>query len=214
MSNDFIYTQEEMRELTAGCRIACDYLMRYKTPYSLFLEDKTYFEYIMKYKSDIIRFLPIDYMGFKHKHMDSYIHFSRNSDIEKILKEGYLRVDNSNEINSVGKAVYTYPLKSGIFFGNNDSDSSFLVFESEQEHCHITQTNDTPCCIGEADFFSDVKLINPRVFTFNEINDIIKDNFNWKNAQKEYYGIDVIEDATYDTFLNVLEHYNDDFHHM
>ena len=209
---NIIYTKEELRGLAIGVRTCItDMLNNGKTPYSFFLEENAYWNYVSKYKCDVIRFLPIDYLGFKHKHRDTYFHYADERKLQKIIKEGKLSLEMSHDEDSVGKAVYTYPMKSGMFFVGRQNRGKILMFEAEEEHCHITQTNDTPYCIGEADFFSDVKLLNPRIITVEEAEELSRKEFNWEIAQKEYYGIDVLEDADYDSFQDVLEHYNYDY---
>ncbi len=208
---NIVYTKNELRSIASGVRICINELLEGKTPYSLFVKGDLYWEYVSKYKCDIMQFLPINYLGFKHKHRDTYFHYASEEKLQKIIKEGKLSLDMSNDFDSVGKAVYTYPMKSGIFFIGRQKNGKILMFEAEEEHCHITQTDDTPCCIGEADFFSDVKILNPRIITIEEAEELSRKEFNWETAQKQYYGIDVEESADYDTFMDVVEHYNYDY---
>lgn len=212
IEGNIVYEKQELYDISAGVRICIGEMMEgNRTPYSLFLDCQKYFDYISQYKCDIIRFLPINYLGFKHKHRDTYLHYATEERLQQIVKEGVLRMDLSDDICSVGKAVYTYPLNSGMFFVGRRESGSILLFEAEEEHCHITQTDDTPCCIGEADFYSDVKILNPRIITIEEAEKLSKECFKWETAQKSYYGLDIMEDATYETFMDVVEHYNYDY---
>lgn len=206
---NIIYTNEELHAISVGTRICVSEMLdKGKTPFSFFLNEDDYWKYIAKYKCDIIRFLPIDYLGFRHKHRDTYFHYASEAKLQKILKAGKLSLEMSHDEDSVGKAVYTYPMKSGMFFVGRRDIGKILMFDAEEEHCHITQTNDTPYCIGEADFFSDVQILNLRIITIEEAEKLSRETFEWETAQKRYYGVDVPENADYDSFQNVLEHYN------
>lgn len=212
MEGNIVYEKKELWKISGGVRTCINSMLEgNRTPYSLFLEQDKYWEYVSEYKCDIIRFLPVNYLGFKHKHRDTYMHYATEEKLQQIMKDGILRMDLSDDICSVGKAVYTYPLKSGMYFLGRRNEGAIMIFEAEEEHCHITQTDDTPCCIGEADFYSDVKLLNPRIVMIEEAEKLSRDSFDWEKAQKAYYGLDVIEDANYDTFADVVEHYNYDY---
>ena len=214
--NQIFYEEEELINIATGVRVSISNIKQFQMPYSIIYPEDFYFKYISKYKSDIMKFLPFSYMGFKHSHRDTYIHFSTLDNLINIQKSGVLKKEFANENGSLGAAIYTYPLKSGMYFYNkNLKDSGFLIFETEAEHVHITQTDDSPLCIGEADFFCDeISIENSKILTYEEMEYMSKKFFDWKEAQKHYFGLEVIENADYKSMYQILEHYNYDFHNM
>ncbi len=206
------YRQREFWDIASGVRMCINRIAEHGLdPYSLFLPEDNYWRYIARYKNEVMKFMNVSYMGFRHAHKDMYLHATTKGRAEKIISEGVLRVSGSNEDNTLGKAVYTYPLRSGIYFNGLRKNDVVILFESEAEHVHITQTDDTPCCIGEADFFSDINVINPKIISMDETETLSKKEFDWEKAQKDYYGIDVPEKADYSNFMDILAHYNEDY---
>lgn len=207
---NIIFTEEELYSIARGTRICTNILMKEPTPYSCSIEEDLYWKYISKYKSEIIRFLPINYLCMKHKHRDTYIHFSSLENLYKIMDDGVLKKNKSNDICTLGSAIYTYPLRSGMYFYNHNlKDKGFLVFDAEETHYHIVQTDDTPTCIGEADFLCDeLKIENSRILTLNEISQMSEKFFDWDYAKKNYFGLDCKESATYKSMYDTIEYYN------
>lgn len=203
-------TDEEFRKLTSGTRIAITSMLDNKTPYGCSIDFDTYWEYIAKYKDGIIRFLPVCYICMKHTHKDTYIHFAKREVLEQIIKDSYLSNELSTDECTLGKAIYTYPLRSGMFFYNsNIKDGAFLVFEAEAEHHHIVQTDDTPYGIGEADFLCEKLYIeNPRIMTYEEIQEMSKKFFDWEYAKHNYFGLVTEENADYENMYSIIEKFN------
>lgn len=206
--------EREKREITTGVRVAVNNLLKNKKiPYACAISQNDYWDYIAKYKSEISMYLPVNYICMMHKrHKDIYVHCSTKGNIEKIVKQGYLEARDADRTNSLGRAVYTFPLRSGMYFlPYNAEKFAWMVFQSDAPHVHIVQTDDTPCCIGEADFHQDKVYIGDDyqvIHDAKEMERLCIDVFDWKYAKKEYFGIQENVDATYETFLDVLEVYN------
>lgn len=204
-----IFEKEELRQIAIGVRTSILTMLNEKTDYSCSIDENTYWNYIAKYKSEIMKFLPVSYLCFKHKHKDTYIHCATLDTLNKIIKDGCLKKEKSSEMCSLGSAIYTYPLRSGMYFYKNHPNIGFLVFDAEETHYHIVQTDDVPNCIGEADFFCDeLKIENPRILTYKQIDCMSKKFFDWDYAKKNYFGLLTEENATYESMYDILEYYN------
>lgn len=182
-----------------------------KIPYAISIDQKEYEQNIMAYKKDIITHINHCYICFSHTHKDTYVHFAPLDIINKIISDGYLiREEDEEGFKTLGSAIYTYPLKSGMFFYQEKPDYGFLVFEAEEKHYHIVQTDDSPSVLGEADFLTEkLEIKNPRIIrTYEEMEKLSRDNFNWKNSCTNYYGIKTDIDATYDNFFDIVAKYN------
>ena len=138
---NIILTQDELREIQLGVRVAILEDKKKETPFACAIDEDLYFKYIAKIKEKVMSFLPFSYLGFRHTHKDTYIHFASKERLELIMSLGYLTNEYSDENCTLGKAIYTYPLHSGMFFYNkNVKNGMFMIFDAEAEHVHITQT--------------------------------------------------------------------------
>lgn len=205
-----IYEKETLKNIAIGVRVCVNSMIENSTPYSCSIKEDEYWQYVSNYKSEIINFLPVNYLCMKHQHKDTYIHCADLDILHKIIEEGCLKRENSSELCTLGPAIYTYPLRSGMFFYKNTLNSEFLVFDADNIHYHIVQTDDTPCCIGEANFLCDeLKIENPRILTYSEIEKMSKDFFDGEYAKQNYFGLNCEENATNQNKLfKIIEHYN------
>lgn len=179
--------------------------------YAVSLQQNIYEEDIMKYKRDIIRYTNFENICFHHTHKDTYVHFAPIDAIKKILSDGYLiKKDDIDCLNALGSAIYTYPLKSGMFFYQAKENYAFLIFDAEEKHYHVVQTDDSPFAIGQSDFFVDkLKIENPRIVnTYEEMEKLSKENFDWEYASMNYYGIKTEAQVTYNNFFDIVAAYN------
>jgi hypothetical protein len=184
-------------------------LMYKQVPYACCVDERTYWNFITEYKADIIPYLPVDYLCIEHEHTDTYVHFAARVKLEKIIQQGYLTNEFSNEDNTIGKAVYTYPLKSGMYFYQDHiKDGAFLIFDATAPHCHIVQTNDTAYGIGEADFVTDkLEIQNPFIVNLEELKQLSREAFNWKYARRNYYGLNTDRNASYEGMYGIIDKY-------
>lgn len=208
---NIIISKKDMRDIRGGVRIAVSALMDgYDSNSCVSVDRELYHEYIEKHKSEIMQFLPVSYICIKEKHHDVYVHYSSEERIAQILKDGYLSIEHANEDCSVGEAIYTYPLESGMFFCGSRESGHYLIFETDEEHHHIVQTDDTPYAVGEANFFCD-KLYFKNAYvvrSYEEMEQLCKEKFDWSYAKKAYYGLTVEDEADHETFLDVVEKYH------
>lgn len=199
-------------EVQNGVRMCYRKYEECKIPFGISLPKDIYMNYVMKNKSDIMRYLDVSYLCFKHRHTDKYIHFAPINVLKQIIATGKMSSRTSSEDNTIGKGIYTYPLKSGMYFCNGDVNNyGFIIFETDALHHHIVQTDDTPYAIGEADFLLDeidVK-VEPIIYTEKEIEEISREEFDWSYARDNYYGIpNYINHCDYDDLPKVIEMYN------
>ena len=205
-------SEDEFKLLQIAVKLCCSAMLKEVMHNSCFVEESIYFDWVAERKSEVIKFLPVDYLGFKHKHKDTYVHFSTVNTLKRIVKCGYLTKEFSCDSNSVGKAVYIYPLGSGIYFSNDNfkEDYGFLVFELNETHYHITQTDSSVKGIGEADFFTDSLIItNPKILSYSEIKKLSNERFNWSIAWHDYFGLKSATDLRCkEEMCYILEKYN------
>jgi len=217
MDEKICYSKKELKEIQLGVNSCIKNLIKKQTPFSISIKAVDYFDYVAKYKSEIINFLPFSYLTFYHRHKDTYVHFGELKTLKKIVKEGYLTNEYSDDFATLGKGIYTFPLKSGMFFYNNRvKDYGFLIFETDAEHNHIVQTDDTSYAIGESDFLcKKIKIENPRIITsLKEMEDLSKENFDWELARREYYGLVSNDMATLENMWDIIDYYNDNYKPM
>lgn len=188
--------------------MSCCEMLKEKFPFSCILDEEIYWKYISKYKKDIINFLPVDYLGYKHNYSDCYIHSSSERNLSKIIKDGYISNQFSSDNCSLGKSIYTYPFNSGMHWFGQKTDVKFLIFETDCEHIHITQTVDSGNCFGVSVFFQDKVFVkNPKIVTKEQLDEISENNFDWKKAQ-QYFGVKSGENITYNNLISIFEKFN------
>ena len=172
-------------------------------PYSCCFNEQEYWDRVANHKKEVLRESNQCYLVLKHKHHDFYIHATKSENVDSILSSGYLIADD-NKFNALGKAVYTFPLMSGRFDCSSE-DLSYIVFESNEEHFHIVETDDSDHELGESDFLVDkLKIINPSVFNFDEITRISRKYFNSKGVLRNYFGIDSNVRVEYDDLCKIV----------
>lgn len=201
---------DRTRNIQLGVRQCVIALMHKQVPYACCLDEKTYWSYVAEYKADIIPYLPINYLCVEHKHADTYVHFAAREKLEEIVRQGYLTDKFSSEDNTIGKAVYTYPLRSGMYFYHDRiKNGAFLIFDATSSHCHIVQTDDTAFGIGEADFVTDkLEIQNSSIVTLDELEQLSRKAFDWEYARKNYYGLNTDRNASYEGMYGIIDRYN------
>ena len=158
-------------------------------PFCCGMSRKCYKKY---FSQDIMLALPWDYIGIVEEHDDWYYHVTRSRELaEKILDDGFLRVDVSNENNSCGKGVYVFPCGSGRIA--DAVGQCVIKFKSKQRHVHIVNVfDDTIKPLGECIFFEDVILEEPELLTIDDVWEESKRYWSEKDdAMWHYYGINV-----------------------
>ena len=193
-----------------GFADALDFIYRkrncYNVPYSISFNEKDYWKHIAKYKNKVLEYADCSYLVIKHKHKDFYVHETRPNLVDKILQDGYLLA--GGEENCLGKGVYTFPLYSGRF-SSLYSDSKYLVFEANEEHCHVVGTDDSNHELGEADFLVDKLEINKvKVYSLNEIERLVENCFANHLTLKDYYGIDYEGEVNYHSLCEIVTSLN------
>lgn len=185
------FTENLYRNLHTGVRIAIAQSNARHAPYACIVSETQYNSYIRDYKSDIMPFLPVEYLGYTHQHVDTYIHFGKMDTLKTIVKNGYLTNEYSSSDNTIGKAIYTYPLRSLMYFYNDIEDYGFLVFKTDAKHVHLVQTDDGVYGCGEANFLEDkVYIQEPRILTSEpEMDKLSQEVFDWELAKTHYYGL-------------------------
>lgn len=175
-------------------------------PCSCAFNEEEYWKYAYKFKKELLRHLKESYIVLTHKHNDIYVHETKYETVDKILSDGFLI--GSGEDNALGKGVYTFPLKCGRI-STLRKDSYYIVFSSNEEHCHIVGTDDGNHELGEADFLVDkLSITNPKVYSVNEMMNISRNNFECKNVLKDYYGLLNNHLVTYDNLCEIVSKYN------
>ena len=87
----------------------------------------------------------------------------------------------------------------------------FILYciSSNEEHCHIVGTDNSNHELGEADFLVDrLNIANSKVYSINEMVNISRNNFEFKNVLKDYYGISNNISATYDNLCEIVSKLN------
>lgn len=183
--------QHQFRNITTGVRIAVLAALRNPCAYACILSEDQYKESIRDYKQNIMQFLPFSYLGYEHTHEDLYVHFGPIPVLKQIQKDGYLTNTFSHEENTIGKAIYTYPLESLMYFYQARPDTGFLIFKTNAKHIHLTETDDVIYGIGEADFLEEKIPIQDSKIIANvqEMEQLSKNMFNWEKAKTHYYGL-------------------------
>ena len=205
MNNLNIFSKEN-KDLNKAILIAKHNKELYKVPNSCAFSEYEYFNHAYIYRKELLDCFRESYMVIVHRHKDIYIHETSFENVDKILNDGFLiGYDNDN---SLGKGVYTFPLKSGRISALRDG-SYYIVFTSNELHCHIVYTDNSNHELGEADFLIDkLKLIEPKVYSLNEMIKLSKNYFNPSNVLRNYYGIDDSVAVTYGNLCNVVSRYN------
>lgn len=204
----------DYQNLAKGVRIAVLAALKKPNPHLCIITEYLYKKYVRSYKAEIIKFLPFSYLGYTHKHPDRYVHFGPIKTLKKIIEDGYLISSPANEDATVGEAVYTYPLRSMMYFYQDRKDYGFLVFEADVPHVHIVQTDDGIFGLGEADFFEEkVWIENPVLITsVEEMERLSEKEFWWEKAQTHYYGLpyncDLQKPENTEQLLDILEWFN------
>lgn len=175
-------------------------------PCSCSFNENDYWNYAYKYKKEILNYFKESYIVIKHSHNDIYVHETPYENVDKILNDGYLI--GTGEHNSLGKGVYTFPLKSGRVSALRNN-SFYIVFSSNEEHCHIVGTDDSNHELGEANFLTDkLKILNPKIYSQKEILNLSKIYFNPNSVLRDYYGIDSNDYVTYGNLCEIVSKYN------
>lgn len=134
------------------------------------------------------------------------MHETKYENVDKILSDGFLV--GLGEYNTLGKGVYTFPLKCGRVSALREG-SYYIVFSSNEEHCHIVGTDNSNHELGEAGFLVDrLNITNSKVYSINEMVNISRNNFEFKNVLKDYYGISNNVSATYDNLCEIVSKLN------
>lgn len=175
-------------------------------PYSCVFNEFDYWNYAYNYKRELLDFFRKSYIVIRHKHSDIYVHETTYNKVDKILSDGFLIGYDDN--NSLGKAIYTFPLSSGRISALR-YDSYYIVFSSSEEHCHIVGTDDSNHELGESDFLVDkLEIKHPRVYTQKEMYEFSRLNFDSENVLSNYYGIGDMLDVNYDNLCEIVTSFN------
>lgn len=157
-------------------------------PYCIVYDESTYFKYISLFRNEVPILLGFDYLGYRHKHGDWYVHTTRRELAEEISKKGYLDLDEASENGGVGKAIYTFPLYSGRRYVGEDM--GILLFKSDAEHIHLVGEQDSIHSLGECIFTEKhLKLIDCKIVNDEELK-VIEGNKDISVSDiKHYFGI-------------------------
>ena len=163
---------------------------------------KTIGNMLTNLKKELLHYFKEGYIVLRHQHNDIYVHETKYENVDNILSDGFLA--GLGEDNALGKGVHTFPLKCGRISELRE-DSYYIVFSSNEEHCHIVGTDNSNHELGEADFLVDrLSITNPKVYSLNEMLDISRNNFECKNVLKDYYGISNNISVTYANFCEIV----------
>lgn len=117
------------------------------------------------------------YLGVIEQHPDIYTHYVEdNAVLDCVLEDGFLRVEYSREDNYLGKAIYTFPIKSGKYFPPKIG-GNYIVFHTSQKHIHVVTGTETHC-IDECLFTEDVCLDDYEIVPADSIDKIISEYSN------------------------------------
>lgn len=157
-------------------------------PYSIVYDENTYFQYISLFRNEIPGLLGFDYLGYRHKHGDWYVHTTKREIAEKIIKKGYLDLDKASENGGVGKAIYTFPLYSGRRYVGDDM--CIILFKSDVEHIHLVGEQDSIHSLGECIFTEKhLGLVDCKLVNDEELKVMEGDKYISPSDIKHYFGI-------------------------
>lgn len=204
------FTNKQYQNLITGVRIATLSALQKPMPYACIVSEKQYNDYIRDYKAKIMPFLPFSYLGYEHTHPDIYVHFAPISVLQKIIQNGYLTNAFANEENTIGKAIYTYPLSSMMYFYQELHPYGFLIFKADAPHVHLVQSDDGVYGLGEADFFTDKLWIQDPILisSVEEMEKLSIEQFDWEKAKTHYYGLpheNIQKPETVEELMNILD---------
>lgn len=179
-------------------------------PYAVSFNDKEYFSNVCWFRNDIPAMLGVDYTTYFHRHEDYYVHTTSEKIARDIMVEGYIDRDYFNEDGSVGRAIYTFPAKSGRCYLNEDL--VVLLFKTSSPHFHIVGSNESIHCLGESVFIEDrIYIDDCKILSKEDYKIYISDNFDYTESLIHYFGISKeeiseygISDVTVDTLKEIV----------
>lgn len=172
----------------ANCLRSCCWTGSKELSYALSFEEKEYFSNISRFRNDLPGIIGTSYIAYKHEHSDVYVHTTTKEGAGAILRSRCLSRGFFGENGGVGRAIYTFPAKSGRCYTNDDK--VILMFESDLPHYHIVGSNDTIHSLGECIFLQDnVVVRNCKILSEEDYTKYIKDNFNPVKSLVHYFGV-------------------------
>ena len=177
------------REMLTKMRVCIMEATKHNIPFCCAMNRREYEKY---FDSEFMLGLPWDYVGIIEEHQDWYYHTTTDwKRGYEILEQGVLKVNKSNDDCDCGKAIYTFPCKSGRVA--DAMGTCVIKFKSKQQHVHIVNYADTTNKpLGECIFFEDVILEEAELLTLEEaIVNSITDYCNYVDVMRHYYGVDI-----------------------
>lgn len=163
-----------------------------KLPYSIVVNETEYFKNISRFRNEICAILPKDILAYYHQHKDVYLHTTSKQCAEEILSSGVLELEKFSEDGTVGRAIYTFPMKSGRCIAGEDD--VIIIFESDAKHYHLVGVDDQLNAFGECVLLEDILQVkNAKVMNMSEYLEMTKALVLNGTDLRHYFGINEIE---------------------